>query len=224
MVSSFRNCILLFSDFSHHNDRCTHIDLGSWKLEYDLVVAHALICAVRGNTKALRDAAIGVDRRCRQAAAFLSDIPVTVEQTMETQDKETKETEADKSKSADGDKKKDSKRRQFEIMDFLFRGHGLLEDTPAVYWDLVELKPPHRVDSKSGYSVKVSMVGGYNLLCARCSSFSPLDNSAAAAALNDAMGSARAWAKIGKWIEMNEPGICIESDLCHAKRDVTALL
>jgi hypothetical protein len=167
-----------------------------------LVAAHALICAVRGNTKALRDAAIGIDRRCRQAAGFLSEIPVSVEQTMEAQEKESAERESGKNKSEIGDEKKDSGKRRCEIMDFVFRGHGLLEDTPAVYTDLVELKPAHR-DSKSGFSVKVSIIGGYNLLCARCSAFSPLDNSAAEAALNNAMGSARAWAKLGKWIDMH---------------------
>ena len=151
-----------------------------------MVAAHALIAAIRGNPKALKDAALGIHIRCKQAASFLSEIPVSVEKTME---------ENKKGKNKKGDEKKDAQKRQFEIMDFLFRGHGL-EDTPAVYSEVVDLKAGHRVDGKSGYSVKVSIAGTYNLLTTRCTASTPLDNSAAEAALNNAMSSARAWAKL----------------------------
>ena len=151
-----------------------------------MVAAHALIAAIRGNTKALKDAAVGIHIRCRQAASFLSETPVSVEKMMEH----------GKKSNTKGHEKKDAKKRQCEIMDFLFRGNGSSEDTAAVCSEMVELKAGNRVDGKSGLSVKVSLAGTYNLLTTRCTECAPLDNSAAEASLNNAMSSARAWTKL----------------------------
>ena len=66
-----------------------------------MVAAHALIAAIRGNAKALKDAAVGIHIRCKQAASFLSEIPVSVENTMEEGKKVSKKK---------GDEKKDAGR------------------------------------------------------------------------------------------------------------------
>jgi hypothetical protein len=82
-------------------------------------------------------------------------------------------------------------------MDMIFRG-GSVADSASVVNDLIELKRAHRVNDKPGHSVSITYEGSYTVLCSRCCSFPPLDNDGAESALRDAMGSARAWVKLGK--------------------------
>jgi hypothetical protein len=156
-----------------------------------LVAAHALLCVIRGNRKAIVDAARGIDRRCRQAAAFLSDTPQAVERFGGAKLKELL-------KGLDDQEPKDDGKINGTIMDILFMGYGAFADSPSTLNDLIELKAAHRVNDKRGHAVSVSSIGAYNVMCSRCCAFPPMDGELAEGALNNAMGSARAWVKLGK--------------------------
>jgi hypothetical protein len=52
---------------------------GVWRLDYDMVAAHALVACVRGNPEAIHRAEKAVKSRCGQAAAFLADTPKTID-------------------------------------------------------------------------------------------------------------------------------------------------
>ena len=164
---------------------------GTWKLEYDLLAAHALLCAVRGNREALLEAAKGVDRRCRQAAAFLADIPESVLEIDASHVKKVVKL------SASPDNKS---LNRGAVMDILFRGASKSSDLAScVLSEVVELKPVHRVDGEYGHSVSVSQRGSFKDLCSRCCSFPALDANQPGFTLNSAMRSACAWSRLGKF-------------------------
>lgn len=53
-----------------------------WKLEYDEVAAHALLCCTRGNGRAMTIAAKTMDQLWRQAASFIATIPSSIQAPM----------------------------------------------------------------------------------------------------------------------------------------------
>lgn len=181
VLSAFRSCIL----------RAMPAGKGSWELEYDLAAAHALLCIIRGDPEALLEAAKRIDKRCRQGAAFLSDIPHSVERFAGSKLSKIV-TGLGESKPRDGTKIEGT------IMDILFRGYGDIAKSPCVLNDLVEFKSMHRVADLPGYGVKVTESSTYAEMCARCCAFPPLDGDEAEGALRTAMSSARAWVKLGK--------------------------
>ena len=133
----------------------THV-LGAWRLEYDASVAHAFLCTVRGSAKAMQEGAKGVDRRCRQAAAFLSDMPSTIENFASVSSlpfyKESKEA----------DNQIDQKRGM--LMDMFFRDPAV-SDARSVMDAFLQLKPIHFRGAMHGYSLVVSRVSSYHELC-----------------------------------------------------------
>lgn len=155
-----------------------------------MVAAHGLLCVVRGNNKALQDAAKGIDRRCRQAAAFLSDMHLAVQKVGGKKIEKLIKGLADK-------EQKDDDQKNGTIMDMIFRGYDILGDSPSLLNDLFELKVAHRVYDKPGHSVSISSLGSYSVLCSRSCSFPPLDLGGEAILVNS-MSSARAWVKLGK--------------------------
>ena len=54
---------------------------GSWNLKYHDVAAHALLCTSRSNARAMEAASKLLDQRKRQAAAFLAEIPMRVDES-----------------------------------------------------------------------------------------------------------------------------------------------
>lgn len=165
--------------------------LGTWKLEYDSIAAHALLCIVRGNEKSMADVAKGIDSRCRQAAAFLSDMHLTVQKVG------GEKIEALVNGNSDDEVKTEIEKHGI-IMDMIFRGYGVLGKSPSLLNDFLELKLEHRVYNKPGHIISISSLGSYTALCSRSCSFPPLDSGGEAILINS-MSSARAWAKLGKF-------------------------
>lgn len=162
---------------------------GTWKLKYDPIASHALLHVVSGDAFAIRRAAKEMDARCRQTAAFLSDIPKKLERFGAV-------------KLAElllGPKKnfKDLLTMQGLIYNAVFCGYGDKENT-CILEEMVELKSNHLVDGRSGYAVSVSSIGSYKDLCSQCSAFPPIDAELAEGALRAAVGSTKAWVRLGK--------------------------
>jgi hypothetical protein len=129
----------------------------------------------------------GIDRRCRQAAAFLADIPQSIAKI---------NGEKEHNNEAAGEEN-EMEKLDATVMDKIFRG-GSVADSALVSNDLIELKRAYRSNDKPGHSVSITCQGSYTVLRSRCCSFPPLDNDGAESALRNAMGSARAWVKLGK--------------------------
>jgi hypothetical protein len=156
------------------------VELGTWKLEYDMVAAHALLCVIRGSKSAIQGASKGVDRRCRQAAAFLSDMPANIELCVKVEGEiEDKELQAG------------------IIMEKLFSEPSDKGDD-SILDDFLELMPMHRSKKKHGHAVAVSMIGSFKELCNRACLHAPLDADPYKVAIENARSSARAWLKLGK--------------------------
>jgi hypothetical protein len=155
-----------------------------------VVAAHGLLCVVRGNNKALQEAAKGIDRRCRQAAAFLSDMHLAVQKVGGEKIEKMVKGLADEEQKGDD-------QNYGMIMDMIFRGYDIPGDSPSLLNDFFELKVEHRVYDKPGHCVSISSLGSYSVLCSRSCSFTPIDLGGEAT-LMSSMSSARAWAKLGK--------------------------
>ena len=145
-----------------------------------MVAAHALLCVVRGSSKAIQGASKGVDRRCRQAAAFLSDMPASTELCV----KVVGEIE-------------DKEQQAGIVMDKIFSEPSDKGDD-FILEDFLELMPMHRSKKNHGHSVAVSMIGSFNELCNRACLLPPLDTDPYKVAIENARSSARAWLKLGK--------------------------
>ncbi len=185
IFSAFRSCIM----------RATPAGKGTWKLEFDMIAARALLLIIRGSPEAINDVAKRIDNRCRQSAAFLSDMPHSVERFAGSKLTSLISGIEKKKLSRNGAK------IEAEIMNILFRGCGDLSKTSCVLNDLFEFRSIYRTDDesdyKSMYAVQVTETSSYSEMCARCCAFPPLDADLAEGALRAGMGSARAWVKLG---------------------------
>jgi hypothetical protein len=176
VLSAFRNCIM----------RATPASGGTWNLEYDMIAAHALVCIVRDNDEALLEAARRIDKRCRQAAEFLSDIPHSVQRLagglLKGSDKEAPKVLGD---------------MEGTMMDILFR--GIDESSPCVLNELLEIDPETAMEAVNKvYGIEVLESSSYSDMCNRCSTLPPLDADEAQGVIKVAMGSARAWVQLGR--------------------------
>lgn len=184
VLSAFRNCIMRASPAAN----------GTWKLEYDMTAAHALVCIIRGNDEALLDAAKRIDSRCRQAAEFLSDIP----HSFQRHDGAAVTTLL---RGLDASKVVGAK--EGVVMDVLFR--GIDESSPCVLNELLEINSDPTVEpGKNVYGIEVLKGSSYSDMCGRCS----IPPSSVADDVNgtfkDAMVSAKAWVQLGRYsTEMN---------------------
>jgi hypothetical protein len=145
-----------------------------------MVAAHALLCVIRGSSKAIQGASNGVDRRCRQAAAFLSDMPANIELCVKVEGEI-----------------KDKELQAGIIMEKLF-SEPSDKGNDSILDDFLELMPMHRSKKKHGHSVAVSKIGSFSELCNRACLLPPLDTDPYKAAIENARSSARAWLKLGK--------------------------
>ena len=153
------------------------------------MAAHALLCAIRGSPQAFNLAAKGVDRRCRQAAAFLSDMPAALETAGFSQ--------ASVSSPKDTDESGLLEQQRGLIMDALLHAHGTSHE--PLLDQLLELKNELTQKKSGQYFVAVARQGSYDDLCKRvCSSLASEDKSETAA-LDRAIGSARAWVRLGEF-------------------------
>ena len=157
-------------------------------MEYDAIAAHALLCILRGSKKAVEIAAKGVDRRCRQSAAFLSEIPESLI-----------DCDAFASASEEGvNKQNDNKEVQRgNIMDMCFHAQNEADGRSAIE-ELLELKPIHCPEGTPGHSIAVSRESTFSDLSSRACRFPILEHEMDNAAKEKPIESARAFLKIGK--------------------------
>jgi hypothetical protein len=141
-----------------------------------MVAAHALLCVIRGSPNAIQGASRGADRRCRQSAAFLSDMHANIELCVKV------EGEID-----------DKEQQAGIIMANIF-SEPSDKGNDSILGDFLELMPMHCSKNKHGHSVAVSMIGSSNELCHRACLLPPLDTDP----YKNARSSARAWLKLGK--------------------------
>jgi len=203
VLSSFRSCIMKavprangkFTGCEKYILCWSQLELpvsGTWKLEYDSIAAHALLLVIKDNSKAFAAATIGMDRRCRQAAAFLSDIPQTVADFDLEYIRQATELPAPTNQ-------KESDLFLGTIMDMMFRGkHGDM-DQPCVLSDLLEIKTVHGLEDLHRHSIDVALCGSYTTLCDRCCVFPAVDDSQTGSSLLTAVESAVAWIRLGMY-------------------------
>lgn len=166
---------------------------GTWKLEYDEVAAHALLCILRCEPSATLEAAKAIDQRYRLTASFLSEIPKSIERFGVA-------TLSDILWGSGTKQPRDKFAYEGTLMETMFRGPGNANGSRSAINNLVELKPIHRTNQKQEHAAVAASVGSYEMLCHRCCSFPPLDSESERAALDDAMSSADAFVKLGKAI------------------------
>ena len=152
------------------------------------MAAHAFLCAIRGSPQAFDMASKGADRRCRQAAAFLSDMPAALETAGFSQASPSRQ-ESDKSGYLE--------QQRGLIMDALFYAHGSSHE--PLLDQLLGMKRELSLEGPGEYFVAVARQGSYDDLCNRvCAPLAGEDNSETAA-LDRAIGSARAWVRLSKF-------------------------
>jgi hypothetical protein len=180
ILSAFRSSII----------RATPAGKGTWQLEYDMIAARALLYVVRGRSEAIVDIAKMIDKRCRQAAEFLSDIPSSVERFAGSR-LSSMVLGLNKQKPKEGGK------IEAAIMNVLFRGYGDLNNLSTLMKDMVQLKSMLRTDGTPVYLVPVTDSSSYAEMCTRCCAFPALDADLADGALRAGMSSAQAWVQLG---------------------------
>lgn len=180
VLSAFRNCII----------RATPAAKGTWNLEYDMIAAHALVCIVRVNEDAFLDATKRIDKRCRQAAEFLSDLPHSVHRFAGI-------SFSGALQGLDKQALKVGGAMEGAVMDVLFR--GIDESSPCILRELLEINAEPTVEaSNTVYGIEVLESSSYSDLCKRCCAISQDDAEGDHEALKDAMRSAKAWVQLGR--------------------------
>ena len=158
--------------------------IGHWKVDYDLIAAHALLCAIEANPEAQKKAESGVYRRCCQTAMFLSAVPQSLEKL------------PDKVRLNYGSKDKDI--YQGVIMDIMFR-NSFSHDQSSLLDHLLWLKTTNQACDTSTHFIAVSSIGSFNMLCTRSSTFLPIENEGFKPAMKNAQDSAKAFASLGEY-------------------------
>jgi hypothetical protein len=163
---------------------------GVWRLDYDMVAAHALLACVRGNPEAIHRAEKAVKSRCGQAAAFLADTPKSIDRFAHHQLQSVWETISPTATEGEQTNRDDD--LYFgAIMDMIVRGNK-----PAVLNNFLWLKQHlSKVVDEVPIFVSVSSVGSYKEVGERACTYAPLEAGGAETALKNAVWSAGAWLK-----------------------------
>lgn len=183
---------------------------GAWKLDYDMVAANALLTCIRGDSRAVLRASEAIDERFRQAAEFLADVPATIDAIFDSGKlwSELKDlvpvngSESDKNDLYYG-----------AIMDMIARRNsGEDNDDVESILDHMRYITQDIQDNKEEILIylSVSSIGSYSAVGARACSSTPLEQDAAGAAFNNAVGSTSAllrlnsFASLLRWLSSSE--------------------
>jgi hypothetical protein len=179
VVFSFKSCMI----------KATSGGKGTWRLEYDMVAAHALLSSIRGSQKAITCAYHAIDHRRRQTASFLSEIPKTIDKL--AHNKLLSDSAISKLPTKD-------EGNYDAIMNMIvMKGSPIFEDIKPAVENTVKLKKEHQADDKdSTLHVPVSALGSYKELGSRACSFSRLQPEAAENSFRVGVESVEAWFKI----------------------------
>ena len=189
---TFLDTILFATDFTElHGDLLEQIllsfqsclvkavpgDDGTWKIEYDEVAAHALLCAIESNSDAQAKAEAGLYRRYREAALFLTTLPQSLERL------------GDDRRSMSDPSDKDLYRNI--ILDTMFRKN--IPSREQTRDHLRWLKSTNGGFDSTKSFVAVSCPSSFKILCNRSCTFLQIDSEGFDAAMKDAEESAKAW-------------------------------
>ncbi|CAJ1966712.1 unnamed protein product [Cylindrotheca closterium] len=162
---------------------------GTWKLDYRVAAAHAVLCAIQRNPVAQKNAKEVFCTRYREASAFLASIPKGLERFGDSNLRPT----YDKTNG------EDDKRKAYQgiLMNRIFRGDA---QSVALMDQLMRLKS----ESSSSMFVPVASRGSYKMLCKQSCQFPLLEPGTFNAALQEAVESARSWASMDAFCKILE--------------------
>jgi hypothetical protein len=180
VIQSFKSCLI----------NAGPAGKGLWRLDYDMVAAHALLTCIRGNPEAIHRASKTIANRCGQAAAFLADTPHTIDRFAHQQLQSVWETIAPKNEG--GENARDEALYFGAIMDMIVRGNK-----PSVLSNFFWLKQDlSKEEEEVPIYVSVSSVGSYNEIGERACTYAPMEAGAAETALKNAVWSTGAWLRM----------------------------
>jgi hypothetical protein len=181
VVSSFKSCLM----------SAVPGGKGVWRLDYDMVAAHALLSSIRGSPDAIDAAYKAVDSRCRQSAAFLADAPMVIDKYAQKRIQNEIKDVAGEGKTRNDDLYYGA------IMDMIFRGNKNFAESKPVIDDVMWLKEDlHSKEEDVDIYVSVSSIGSYNDVGARACSYSPLEQEEGDTAFKNAVDSRSALVKL----------------------------
>mmetsp|Transcript_9166 Transcript_9166/g.21853 ORF Transcript_9166/g.21853 Transcript_9166/m.21853 type:complete len:1282 (-) Transcript_9166:104-3949(-) len=162
---------------------------GTWKLDYKVAGAHAVLCAIQRNPVAQKKAEEVFCTRYREASAFLSTIPQSLERF----------EDSNLRPSHDKTNGEDDRRKTYQgiLMNRIFRGDA---QSVALLDQLMRLKS----ESSSSMFVPVASRGTYKMLCKQSCQFPLLEPGTFNAALQEAVESACSWASMDAFCKILE--------------------
>ena len=190
---------------------------GAWKLSYDMVAANALLCVIRGKPEAVKRASEAIETRFCEAAAFLADVPATIDTIFDSGKlwSELKDlvpvngNESDKDHLYHG-----------AIMDMIVRrnrGDGFADVGSILDHMLYLTKDLNKNDGEVAIYVSVSCAGSYNAVGIRACGSAPLEQDAAGAAFSNAVGSTSALLKLNSLASLLDGLLSSEEMLQYIK-------
>jgi hypothetical protein len=180
VITSFKSCLM----------SAVPGGKGVWRLDYDMVAAHALLSSIRGSADAIDSAYRAVDSRCRQSSSFLADIPMVIDKYAESR------IHSAVKDFVQGTTQKDDL-YYGAIMDMIFRGNNNFVESKSVINEVLWLKDDlHGKEEDVDIYVPVSLIGSYNDVGSRACSYSPLEQEEAETAFKSAVESRNALLKL----------------------------
>lgn len=181
VISSFKSCLM----------SAVPGGKGVWRLDYDMVAAHALLSSIRGNSDAIDSACRSVDSRRRQSASFLADAPIVIDKYAE------RRIQSEIADVAGQGTTRNNDIYYGAIMDMIFRGNENFVESKPVIDDVMWLQEDlHSNEEDVGIYVSVSSVGSYNDVGSRACSYSPLEQEEGETAFKNAVDSRNALLKL----------------------------
>jgi len=192
VINAFQCCIMSASPGGQ----------GTWKLNYDMVAAHALLSSIRGNSEAIIRASKVFETRFCQAAAFLADIPTVIDVIF---DSGKLWGELKDLVPANGSESHRNYLYCGAIMDMIIRrskDNGIAEVESIL--DHMLYLTCDLTDKKGEVPIytSVSSIGSYSEVGARACSYTPLEQDAAGAAFSNAVGSTSALLKLDSFLSL----------------------
>ena len=184
VILSFKKCILNTEPGGK----------GAWKLHYDSLAAHALLSCIRGSSEAIIHASNVIEKRCRQSASFLADVPITIDRlNAENLQKEFKHLIA-----ANG--KTDADNLYYgAIMEKIFRKRNNSELTAIIpIFDHMFYLTKDLSNKEGDVSIyaSVASLGTYKDVSVRSIAYTSLEQDTAQAAFSNSVESAGALLKL----------------------------
>lgn len=181
VISSFKSCLM----------SAVPGGKGVWRLDYDMVAAHALLTAIRGSQDATASAYKAVDSRYRQSAAFVADTPKVVDKYAQ------KIIHTELNDIAGEAKARNDDLYYGAIMDMIFRGNKNFAESKPVIDDILWLKEDLQSNEEDvDIYLSVTSIGSYNDVGSRACSYSPLEQEEGETAFKNAVESRSALLKL----------------------------